>query len=89
MVDVAIYVFAFIPIATTTIMGVYYGYIDTTGYYALALDYVVVCTVNLNGTLNCIAFVWFSSEKGKTKVMSPLLSAHIAHTHPQHRAASA
>ena len=62
-----IYVFAFIPIATTTILGVYYGE-NRNNYYFLVLDYIVVCTVNLNGTLNCIAYVWFSSEAGKKKL---------------------
>ena len=66
---VSIYVFAFIPIAVTTILGVYYGaQLGKTTTYALVLDYIVVCTVNLNGTLNMLAFVYFSSENGKKKV---------------------
>ena len=65
---VGIYVFAFIPIAVTTILGVYYAPLGKTTTYQLVLDYIVVCTVNLNGTLNMLAFVYFSSVNGKKKV---------------------
>ena len=64
--DVAIYIFAFIPIATTVLLGVYSNIADP--YFALVLDYVVVCTVNLNGTLNAIAFNYFLSAQGKKSV---------------------
>ena len=64
--DVAIYIFAFIPIATTVLLGVYSNIADT--YFALVLDYVLVCTVNLNGTLNAIAFNYFLSAQGKKSV---------------------
>ena len=64
--DVAIYIFAFIPIATTVVLGVYSRVTDP--YFSLVLDYVVVCTVNLNGTLNAIAFNYFLSEHGKKSV---------------------